>query len=1137
MADHSKDRGWRILPSFTRAFANIKPLGVLQRLFPIVQPQAPSTGTLGNDVRMWSASRMVEYAKSHKDPGLFLDGHVPPPDGRSWEAQERPLYLRVEMVKDRVTPEVSVSVDIDSAIIVSHTPTFLCKSIPLLSAPIHRDRAPIVKHNQVYVDLLIPESEHSGDFAEGFLNRVEWNEKRFKHFQVPHMHLATYGAANMYMMCPRQTAKLPNSKYWAANISYAAKRQFWDGLLSPAIRATLPPSAHPYIGQTQRHQDYIRSNKIPRQHPVTPQEFLDIVRWIRNKIKESNGTFDRFGSFFFVYEAKGIKDYTRVSAEDGLTVAQALQRSYERFQQEFDHLDLEAASNEADGEVLLDIAFTFNPVCASGEKPLAGLWHLPYLEASYGAGGYYAGETHPLNTLDLYGGMAAEQTDETKYHSGVHFSISYLQTYQLWRKDNNIVDSFIGSDVASFTPKFQRDYRGLHSILTEASDDGVSYGVRREFRMSFQAFRKLPKEKNLNRSIRHVIHSGAILWLPLDVWCNFLACRLEAIHLLHQILYRRQPENYLIMAGLLSYLYQSVMSTPVKVPTFVTESLAHLHFGNVVSRYGMFFLQSLDVTLEETVLPEITDIDDYGVETALNVKAKRAKNRIIYGAHPPTHSERSMSWSDLKDSMENKPWNVVKVWRQPEGELLDFDNAPSESAEFIAAGIFTNFTTCMWLLLPSEFKSDPSLVSCFNIRDALVLWSVEQAYNRLLNGHFHPINVDVIGVAPGRKSKSFADRREIFFPPSSSPELVGGWATLQATYISQYRNALDGMESVEGRDRINELLGTLLSLCQCLPDSTARGPWQCQAGTHRISMVVNPTHYNVGLITNKREAGQKRARPIRRTQLPKATFLTEIVTQKYQHLTSKTIARSLRKLATLEAQAKKRAEEVAAVTADDDMANVPQTVAEDRPPHVQVESPPHTTEAAVTAEDDMANVPQTVAEDRPSHVQVESPPNTTEAQSPRHRAKTWARGRGRRHRTQSSRASSAAQSSRLGEHPTARSRSRSRGASTLSQTRGESQPAISPRLTRSRSRAAQSSPLPIMVHDVTDTISPLQSPSLQAEQFTTAEVSASTSEQETDDDKDLDYSGVSSGTDTDDRVQYSKRRRINDLYEEDSTSR
>ena len=68
-----------------------------------------------------------------------------------------------------------------------------------------------------------------------------------------------------------------------------------------------------------------------------------------------------------------------------------------------------------------------------------------------------------------------------------------------------------------------------------------------------------------------MVASEAILWLPSQVWFEFLRRRLETLVEHHQSLYHRNPaaSNYGVMTGLFTYLMQSVLFTPTMVNSYV----------------------------------------------------------------------------------------------------------------------------------------------------------------------------------------------------------------------------------------------------------------------------------------------------------------------------------------------------------------------------------------------------------------------------------------------------------------------------------------------------------------------------------------------------------------------------------------
>ncbi len=100
--------------------------------------------------------------------------------------------------------------------------------------------------------------------------------------------------------------------------------------------------------------------------------------------------------------------------------------------------------------------------------------------------------------------------------------------------------------------------------------------------------------------------------MPSVVYSKFVQVRLEALDLVVQGLsaFRPRLPNHVTLSGLVSYLLQSLMSTPVMVPTFVRQCLTELGFGSNVARFGLFFLSDLDLDNPESLGLPIGDTSD-----------------------------------------------------------------------------------------------------------------------------------------------------------------------------------------------------------------------------------------------------------------------------------------------------------------------------------------------------------------------------------------------------------------------------------------------------------------------------------------------------------------------------------------------
>ena len=140
------------------------------------------------------------------------------------------------------------------------------------------------------------------------------------------------------------------------------------------------------------------------------------------------------------------------------------------------------------GEVFFDIGVTYQPV--NDSEKLVGLWRLPALEASYGAGGYLAGSLHTINTLSHYGALQAEMSGERALRMHISFRSSYLLTHEATRRRHNSRDLFKDKEVFFLTDRFFQDFERIEEIFKER-EAKRSYGIRDEFRVGGAALENI----------------------------------------------------------------------------------------------------------------------------------------------------------------------------------------------------------------------------------------------------------------------------------------------------------------------------------------------------------------------------------------------------------------------------------------------------------------------------------------------------------------------------------------------------------------------------------------------------------------------------------------------------------------------
>lgn len=570
------------------------------------------------------------------------------------------------------------------------------------------------------------------------------------------------------------------------------------------------------------------------------------------------GILDRFGSMFFVLEAKGIKLLTKVLLEtDGFQGPSP----WDWMVQELPHLDFEYMLNRNNGELVADIGYSIHPLAS---EPMVGMWRLDALESSFGKGGYLAGKLHNANTLWRYGGLQAEMPEERANRTQVLFRSSYNLHYESTRAMNNKPfyaedkDAYMANDV------FQAD-TNRRTALYQGSAANMSYGVRDEYRVGGQALQILLSQSTEMVS-KYAISclrplsscllsftqmetynkSKPILWIPSRLWFEFQARRVNELQRTQLHLVRRQPPNLGILTGVICNLLRRTDSTPQIEPLHVRESLALLRFREVQCRFGMFFLHDLDpqsdVPLEDHV--QVKDTTD--ILQSIGVGIRKVKKKALpisegpsavfpIGSHP--------TWKTLQAYIKDHPHTLLGEW------VYDLLTPVTDTA----SRLFISFTRQLWCLLNEGWKQTLSYDAPATLEDAMAFWTVQSLHSCITTPLFKACNAGLKGGgARGAPQLSFRKRAlQMYFTP---PDVVchhgSQWKNFANGfgYLKTFHDTLEKMSDTE-QTELQHNLEDIFELLQCLPDSTIGSPavsgavWRRKS--HCILIITNPKHYRI----------------------------------------------------------------------------------------------------------------------------------------------------------------------------------------------------------------------------------------------------------------------------------------------------
>jgi hypothetical protein len=143
--------------------------------------------------------------------------------------------------------------------------------------------------------------------------------------------------------------------------------------------------------------------------------------------------------------------------------------------------------NRVNGEFLVDVGFSFNPV---NEEPLTGFWRLDFLERSYNAAGFNMGNTFLSNTMGWFGGKQAHISAERARRTHISFRNTYGTVYEATRNKDNDPWFAEDGDGYHYNENFLKSVESRLEIYKGQARSNA-YGVRDEYRLGIQAGKKV----------------------------------------------------------------------------------------------------------------------------------------------------------------------------------------------------------------------------------------------------------------------------------------------------------------------------------------------------------------------------------------------------------------------------------------------------------------------------------------------------------------------------------------------------------------------------------------------------------------------------------------------------------------------
>jgi hypothetical protein len=302
---------------------------------------------------------------------------------------------------------------------------------------------------------------------------------------------------------------------------------------------------------------------------------------------------------------------------------------------------------------------------------------------------------------------------------------------------------------------------------------------------------------------------------------------------------------------------RAVMVTPSSIPPYVQSALKMLHEGRVMERFGMFFMDDLDLDDMDCINGNLGEKDGDAIK-------RDQKAALAIRLPPQKVQERGIQLTEFHRTTDY-PWGETLLWSTVQRLLKDHAvdflrpfvfNQPDMGLDnfHLVEFLFNGFTRDAWLGFQESFVPAGVRPSSTKLKDCMEVWTCQNIVARLCGRcKFLPSNYGLDG-APNSKDSdlSFKALRLLFFPPPGyrfKEKTI--WDCLSKTcgYIGRYWEILEGFRDDEHKiDVLHQGIDEVFEQLQCLPQSKVDSKlWNATGGS--VCFLTNPLYYRVRAVS------------------------------------------------------------------------------------------------------------------------------------------------------------------------------------------------------------------------------------------------------------------------------------------------
>jgi hypothetical protein len=335
--------------------------------------------------------------------------------------------------------------------------------------------------------------------------------------------------------------------------------------------------------------------------------------------------------------------------------------------------------------------------------------------------------------------------------------------------------------------------------------------------------------------------------------------------------------------------------SPIVKAKYILDTLRDVHFQEMMSDYGMFFLHHLDI--DRHCILRIPDTDLTACKEVMSRNGKGHKPLMVV---PPS----SLGPSSLYPIGDFPAWAEIKAFIRRGAQTLMYQwvwDPDWDGVSETAVRLFVRFSREYFAMFKDDaLRADAPSPTC--LEEAMKAWMVAELSNTLVNYWFIASNHGLDGKFPGARSLSFRDHAQMFFPTTPHHITNSAWSPfLQHWYIGRYLRELEELGDDNQQQALADAITDIFGCLHCLPvivTPSQQSKGKVWSTSHEgVHLLTNPMFYKLKWVAGPKADARVATNRLQRVKASNAVINKQLIAMNGGGTASTTDAKGARKMA------------------------------------------------------------------------------------------------------------------------------------------------------------------------------------------------------------------------------------------------